>query len=172
MMAERSSRTAEYMALFRALESCRRPASERLFQDPLAGAFLGPPLRLLAGAARVPPMGRLLAAAIDRRWPGARPSGVARTRLIDDAVLPALREGVEQVVLLGYGFDARPYRLPGLLAARVFEVDHPATLARKQRLLLRRLGRLPENVALVAVDLDRDDLGAALHAAGLRPDAP
>jgi O-methyltransferase involved in polyketide biosynthesis len=36
----RESRTAEFVALFRALETVQ-PASERLFSDPLAVAFLG-----------------------------------------------------------------------------------------------------------------------------------
>jgi methyltransferase (TIGR00027 family) len=154
------------MALFRALESSRRPASARLFEDPFAPCFLGLRLGLVARAARVPPLGRLLAAALDRRWPGARASGVARTRLIDDAVQRALGDGVEQVVLLGSGFDSRAYRLAGMERARVFEVDHPLTLARKRSRLLRRLGSLPGHVAYVAVDLDQEDLREALRAAG------
>ena len=67
---------------------------------------------------------------IDRRWPGARTSGVARTRLIDDAVAAALRDGIDQVLILGAGFDCRAYRLPGIERARVFEIDHPSTSAK------------------------------------------
>jgi O-methyltransferase involved in polyketide biosynthesis len=37
MQPGQKSRTAEYMALFRALETAKR---ERLFADPLASAFL------------------------------------------------------------------------------------------------------------------------------------
>jgi methyltransferase (TIGR00027 family) len=167
----RPSRTAEFMALFRALETCRRPAAARLFEDPLATGFLGPGLGLVAGAARLPPLGRFLASAIDRRWPGARSSGIARTRLIDDAVRRALAQGAEQLVLLGAGFDSRAYRLPGIEATRVFEVDHPATLGRKRTRLLRRLGRLPGHVALVPLDFGREDLTPALRAAGFRSGA-
>jgi len=38
-----ASRTAEYMAFFRALESLR-PASQRLFADPFAEHFIRAPL--------------------------------------------------------------------------------------------------------------------------------
>jgi methyltransferase (TIGR00027 family) len=103
---------------------------------------------------------------IDWRWPGARPSGVARTRLIDDALAGALRDGVHQVALLGAGFDCRAHRLSGLARARVFEVDHPQTLAVKREQLRQRLGVLPERVAFVAVDFDRQRLEDALPAAG------
>jgi methyltransferase (TIGR00027 family) len=172
MAMRRASRTAEYMALFRALETSRGPAGERLFDDPWARHFLGRRLAPLAHAARVPWLRRLATAAIDRRWPGARASGVARTRLIDDVLRSALLRGVEQVVLLGAGFDSRPYRLDGIDRARVFEVDQPGTLARKTRRLRRRLSRLPSHVAFVAVDFGRQDLGEALRSAGFRPEAP
>jgi O-methyltransferase involved in polyketide biosynthesis len=46
------SRTAELMAVQRALES-RRPHGERLFEDPLATAFVSRRWRLALGAARV-----------------------------------------------------------------------------------------------------------------------
>jgi methyltransferase (TIGR00027 family) len=167
----RPSRTAEYMALFRALETARRPES-RLFDDPWARHFLGRRLCPLAHAARLPCLRRLATAAIDRRWPGARASGVARTRLIDDVVRSALARGVGQVVLLGAGFDSRAYRLDGIERARVFEVDRPATLDAKTRRLRRRLGPLPAHVAFVAVDFDADDVGRALQAAGFRDDLP
>lgn len=39
----------------------------------------------------------------------------------------ALRAGVAQVAILGAGFDARAYRVPGMTGATGFEVDHPST---------------------------------------------
>ena len=50
---------------------------------------------------------------IDRRWPGARTSGIARTRLIDDWIGESIGQA-EQVVLLGAGFDTRAWRLAAL----------------------------------------------------------
>ncbi|MCD2192710.1 SAM-dependent methyltransferase [Actinomycetospora endophytica] len=163
------SRTAEYMALFRALET-RRPPGRRLFADPLAAAFLSSPLAQVAGAARLPGLRGVLPWVIDRRFPGPRPSAVARTKVLDDAVAAA--DGIEQLVILGAGYDSRPYRLSGCAHVRVFEVDHPDTQAVKRRVLARVLGQLPAHVHFVAVDFDHDDLAEALDRAGFRTGRP
>jgi methyltransferase (TIGR00027 family) len=165
MQQGQASRTAEFMALFRALESARPPEG-RLFQDPFAQDFLRPSLRAVVTVSRVPGLRELVPWLIDWRWPGARPSGIARTRLIDDALVAALGDGIDQVAILGAGFDCRAYRLSGLDRTRVFEVDRPRTLAVKRGRLRRRLGALPAHVAFVAVDLDRQGLGEALLASG------
>jgi methyltransferase (TIGR00027 family) len=123
-----ASRTAEHNALFRALES-DRPEHRRLFSDPLARAFLRWPYAMATGVARVPGLRRLVPRFIDRRWPGVRTSVVARTRLIDDVIAASLGEHIEQLVILGAGFDSRAYRLRGLADITVFEVDHPDTQA-------------------------------------------
>src|SRR5919201_6439860 len=155
------SRTAAYMALFRAIESAR-PARERLFHDPLAGTFLDHRLRAAALAARLPIAGRLVSRYIDRRWPGPRPSGVVRTRAIDDAVRDALREGCSQLVLLGAGYDTRAYRLPDADGVEAFEVDHPATQAAKRAALERARATLPPRVRFVPLDFEQDSLAMAL----------
>jgi len=160
--ARQVSRTAEYMALFRALESRRGG----LIDDPFARAFLSPPLRVAVCAARVPLLGAAVPAFIDWRWPGARTSGAARTRLIDDAIVAAVRRGMQQVVLLGAGFDARATRLRELESTRVFEVDRVATQTVKREGVVAVLGCVPEYVRFVAVDFARDWLDAALVAAG------
>jgi methyltransferase (TIGR00027 family) len=161
-----ASRTAEYMALFRALESLR-PPEERRIDDPFASRFLRPALRLLLYAARRPEVRRLLVRFLDARWPGARSSGVARTRWIDDALRAELRAGCPQVVILGAGFDARAWRLPELAGVRVFELDRAATQERKRA----RLGAGAAPV-FVSADLGVPDFGAALRAAGFDPERP
>src|SRR6185436_13828332 len=98
--------------LFRALETAR--GRDRVFDDPLAVRFLQGGYRVLARAAQIGFVGRWLEKYIDRRWPGPRPSAVARTRLIDDLVVEALGQGARQVLLLGAGYDSRAYRLPGI----------------------------------------------------------
>lgn len=165
MREGKASRTAEYMALFRALETAQSPA-RRLFEDPFAAAFLGPGLRLAVRLARVPAVGAAVRTYIDYRWPGARTSAVARTRFIDDAVDDAMRTGADQVVILGAGFDARAYRLPSLKSVPVFEVDHPATSAAKRAAVEAALGSMPPRVRLVAVDFNQGSAEAALVAAG------
>jgi len=167
VIAGRQSRTAQYMAFFRALES-RRPAAERLFVDPVADAFLDRPLRAAVAAAALPGVGRVVPWALDRRIPGPRASAVARTRYIDDALRAAVAAGTEQVVILGAGYDSRAYRLPELRGVRVFEVDHPDTQSVKRQVLERRFGALPPHVTFVAVDFDREPLAPAVATAGLQ----
>jgi methyltransferase (TIGR00027 family) len=171
MHADTASRTAAYIALFRAIESAR-PADRRLFADPLAAAFLDRRLRIAAFAARLPGIGGVVPRYIDRRWPGPRPSGVVRTRVIDDAVRDALAAGCSQLVLLGAGYDTRAYRLRELADIEIFEVDHPVTQAVKRTVLARVLPTLSPRVHFVSVDFEHDSLEAALDAAGLRSGTP
>jgi methyltransferase (TIGR00027 family) len=166
MRPGKHSRTAEFMALFRALETARG-SKERLFYDPWARGFLRPSFRMIAEIGRMPVVARLLCRFIDWRWPGARSSGVARTRYIDEAMLGALVEGIDQVVILGAGFDCRAYRLPQMRTVRVYEVDHPDTSRAKRRQVQRAFGGTPCNVRFVSVDFNREDLGRALQRAGL-----
>ncbi|HEY6329383.1 MAG TPA: SAM-dependent methyltransferase [Blastocatellia bacterium] len=163
MLESTASKTAEYMALFRALESSR-PATKRLFNDRFAAGFLRPKFKLVDLAARIPAAGQLLPWIIDHRWPGARPAGVARTRFIDDLLVRALKEGIRQVVILGAGFDCRAYRIDSLEGVRVFEVDHPNTLQAKRQHLSRLLETMPNNVRFLAVDFNTTRLDDALRA--------
>ncbi len=160
-----ASRTAEYMALFRALESTL-PADRRLFADPFASAFLPPSLRFVAMISRFPLAGELVRTCIDRQWPGARTSGVARTKFIDDAADGAFRSGIAQAVILGAGFDARAYRMPSMAGAVVFEVDHPSTSARKRQVVAKALGSLPQHVRFVPIDFNVEILADAMASAG------
>lgn len=162
-----ASRTAEHNALFRALESSL-PEGRRLFEDPLAGSFLGRPLGLVARLALLPGLRELVPWFIDQRWPGVRSALVARTRLIDDWIANALREPIAQLVILGAGFDSRAYRLAELRGLAVFEVDHPATQRAKRKALERALSAPPGHVRFVACDFQQHALGPAITAAGYR----
>lgn len=173
MRAEQASRTAVQNALFRALEA-RRPESDRVADDRLAARFLTPEFRLLAGLARLRAARRLIEMVIDHRWPCVRGGVVARTRLIDETVAAEL-PGVQQVLILGAGFDTRAYRLADMSRAAVFEVDHPATQAAKQRVLLREAGAQGEtgrrlaSVRYVPVVFGTDDPARELAASGFVP---
>jgi methyltransferase (TIGR00027 family) len=155
------ARTAEYMALFRALESTRSPG-RRLFEDRDAERFLRRTLRAVARAARVPVLQSSIVTLIDRRWPGPRPSGVVRTRVIDDFVTDALGDGCTQLLLLGAGYDTRATRLPAAAMSAAFEVDHPDTQARKREAAAAHAA----HVRYVALDLESERLVPALIEAG------
>jgi methyltransferase (TIGR00027 family) len=152
-----ASRTAQHNALFRALE---RRLPQPLFDDPWAGRFLRGRYRL---AAALP--ARAVARLIDRRWPGPRAAVCVRTRYFDDAIRQQCADGLDQLVILGAGFDSRAERLPALHRIRVFEVDHPATQALKRE-AMRAAG---ERAVYVPLDFRHGSLEAGLAAAGLAP---
>ncbi|HSZ36212.1 MAG TPA: SAM-dependent methyltransferase [Acidimicrobiales bacterium] len=101
----------------------------------------------------------------------ARPSGVNhRTQFIDAEVANAIGRGVEQIVILGAGYDGRALRFGGA-PTRWFEVDFPSTQEDKRR-RLAALGVSPEGVIYVPIDLLREDLDATLEGAGHDADTP
>jgi methyltransferase (TIGR00027 family) len=161
-----ASRTAESMAMFRALESAR-PQGTRLFTDSFAVYFLRPSMRLAVRAAeKSPAVQTQLAKFIDQRWPGARLSGVARTVLIDRALREALGSGIKQVVILGAGYDSRAYRIEGMKHIRAFEVDRGETQRIKRERLSRLLRPMPPHVTFVEMDLLHQTIPEALASSG------
>ncbi|HEY1830820.1 MAG TPA: SAM-dependent methyltransferase [Acidimicrobiales bacterium] len=101
--------------------------------------------------------------------PGRSPFDMdLRTRFIDAEVARAIGLGVEQIVIIGAGYDGRALRFGGG-STRWFEVDYPATQSDKRR-RLAALGIEVPQVQFVGLDLLQDDLGAALAAAGHDPE--
>jgi methyltransferase (TIGR00027 family) len=94
-----------------------------------------------------------------------------RTRFYDRFFLDAAQSGINQVVILAAGLDARAYRLPWPAGTVVYEVDMPEVIEFKTS-TLSDLGAEPTaERRTVAIDL-RDDWAAALQAAGFDPKAP
>jgi methyltransferase (TIGR00027 family) len=162
MREARPSSTAMFVAALRAVASLGEGA---LISDPVAARFLP---RSWAGALALAE--RHGATRLVRWLPDVLSRGrlqhiALRTRVIDDHLVRAVATGVQQVVLLGAGFDARAYRLASLDACRLFEVDHPATQATKRA---RVAGLAPVVRALehVPLDLERRGLVDGLVRAG------
>lgn len=146
----------------RALDQTRPPA-ERIVDDPYAPWFLGKLAR--AQLAAGPLAGAFL--------PALTGYIQARHRFMDDALQRALADGgVEQVVVLGAGYDMRAWRFATALGARpVFEVDYPSTQHRKLRLLKGRPAPAVD-VRRVEIDFQRQTLAGVLEPAGFRVGAP
>ncbi len=87
------------------------------------------------------------------------------SRYTEDAVEEQAGTGVRQYVILGAGLDTFAYRRPDP-ALRVFEVDHPATQAWKQRRLADLGVVIPDSLVLVPVDFELQGLGPSLEEAG------
>jgi len=153
------SKTAERVAILRAGESMR-PEAERICFDPYAIYFISP--GILEWAARNPDEVRAMQERTDRLVPGLDNSIITRVRYFDDFISRSVDEGLEQLIILGAGYDSRPYRIDGLKRIRTFEVDHPATQAGKMEKIKRIFGQLPGYVVYVSADLAKDDLGKKL----------
>jgi methyltransferase (TIGR00027 family) len=86
-----------------------------------------------------------------------------RTRFIDEALERAIGAGAVQVLIPGAGLDSHAYRCSELLAGvRVFEVDRPETLKFKKRRVEEVLGGPPANLTYVPLDLENEQMPAAL----------
>jgi methyltransferase (TIGR00027 family) len=91
----------------------------------------------------------------------------ARTRWFDEVVVHAVADGIDQVVVVGAGYDARPWRLR-FEGMRWFEVDHPAT----QRVKRQRAPAGRPAPVFVGLDLRKEPVDERLRAAGLDPARP
>lgn len=152
--------TALVTAAIRAAHQTRDDG--RIFRDPFAEDILGPEAAPLVMSLPSIPGYHVL-----------RFMMAARSRYAEDALATAVERGCRQVVILGAGLDTfglrNPYRRLGL---HVFEIDRSAAQADKRRRLLRLGPRLPDGLTLVPAEIGRDDLAAALAAAGWRADQP
>jgi methyltransferase (TIGR00027 family) len=154
------SKMAELIALHRFGES-RKPESERICYDPYAVHFVNP--ETLAMAATNPEKTKEMSEYYERLFPGLANSIRARVRYFDDFVKGLLNEGIEQLVILGAGYDTRAYRIDGLKGKiRVFEVDHPVTQRVKIEKIKEIFGSLPDHVMFVPVDFETDNFGEKL----------
>jgi methyltransferase (TIGR00027 family) len=127
------SDTARWVAVYRARETERPDA---IFRDPYARALAGARGEQIAKAM---PFGE------ENAW-----SFVARTYLFDMFVDKAIADGVDLVVNLAAGLDARPYRMTLPASLRWVEVDLPEILEYKTEVLASATPRC----ALERVPLD------------------
>jgi methyltransferase (TIGR00027 family) len=100
--------------------------------------------------------------------PGAYEFMIARTAFFDRIFAHALQDNLEQVVLLGAGYDSRPYRFTELLqATRIFELDAPPTQQRKRACLQQAGISISPQISFVPINFETDPLREVLVAAGL-----
>jgi len=170
MKANTASRTAQYMALFRAIETAR-PKSNRLFTDSYAINFLDGRLRRVTKISRLPFIGQFIPGIIHKKGNGAISSGIARTKYIDDLLESSIKNGSRQIIILGAGFDTRSVRLDFLKNISVVEIDHPDTSNYKVN-VLKNLGCLPANVIFQQADFNKQSLTEITAAARINFSIP
>lgn len=159
-----ASRTALGIAAIRAMER-ERPHDQRIVDDPFARHFVGEGVfRLLKFFNS--------RGFTERKGPGVMGYLVARERYIDEILLRMAAEGIDQLVILGAGFDARAFRFARRLqGVRVFEVDLPATQTAKRAKAEHFLDELVVDLTWVPVDFETDDLATELARHGYNPQA-
>ena len=163
MAREKPSHTAEGVAAWRA--AANREKDEQVRNpDYLALKFLGTKFYLIS---QFPPLVKLALRQFQKIMPGGYFFITARTKHIDATLQQCFAEGIEQLVILGAGYDSRPYRFADQLKdIRVFEVDMAATQARKRERVDRFLGSPPPWVTFVPMDFNIERLEARLPESG------
>lgn len=141
---ENVSDTARWVAVYRAMETARPDA---LFRDPFAERLAGP-----RGVAIVGEMkgGRRMAWAM-----------IVRTAVFDELILDRIANGgVDTVINLAAGLDARPWRLPLPSTLQWFDVDLPEMTAYKADAMRneRPVCRYEAIAADLTSDVARDEL--------------
>jgi methyltransferase (TIGR00027 family) len=138
-----------------------------VFEDRFAHLFLDLPSAMVA----IPtPLSDLAIGRLVGPVRGIEGEVLARSRYVEESLVPLLRAGLDQVVILGAGFDTTALRHADS-GCRFFEVDHPATQAQKRAILARTPG-LGRDIVFVPVDFAKDDLAQALTAAGFDSSRP
>lgn len=147
---DKVSETAFLVAMYRAIETERPDA---LFRDPLA--------RLLAGG-----QGALQSAVLGPMQQGVNAIAI-RTHVMDNLIERLVRSaGIDGILNLAAGLDARPYRLPLPSTLRWIEVDLLEVLTYKtQKLQGQQAHCILERVSLDLRLPQRNDLFSKTNAA-------
>jgi methyltransferase (TIGR00027 family) len=161
MHQNRTSLTAAGIAIARAVESEKSPA-ERICYDPYARQFVPAWMYFLFGFS-------IKSGYAELRGPGVNGFLVARERYIDDVLQSFLNKDLRQLVILGAGYDSRPYRFDLQGQVKTFEVDHPFTQADKLAKVQRIFSKIPEHVTYIPVDFNSQTLSERLPSSGYDP---
>ncbi len=159
----RASSTARDIALFRSFESMK-PENERMCYDPFAKNFLDKFYRLII---KNKILTKIAISFFDRNFPNTHGTIAIRVRFIDDYLKTCIDNKIEQLVIMGAGFDTRAYRLNELNEKiKIFEIDHPATQKTKKEKIRNIFGTIPSNVIYVPVDFNNEKPGKRLIESG------
>ena len=154
----RKDGTAQGVAKQRYIETIADP-DKRVIDDPYSSIFT-------LGAGLIKFMGHGLNLWLTNKLaPGFHEHLIARTRFIDDLVIENAKNGIEQYVILGAGYDMRAHRLDLPESLKIFEVDQPVVQSKKISKLPRELSKL-DNIIYVNVDFSNQSVSDRLIDAG------
>ena len=154
-----SSRTANY--------TCMSRASSYMENNPLlkSGDYIA--VKLLPGFIKL-----LLICKILNLKGRLSPEGIyqyviARTKYFDNVFIESIKKGIDQVVILGAGFDSRAIRLlDEKTSVRVYEIDIYHTVNAKLKQYRKRKIKLPDYDMLIPVDFEKENIKTKLNEFG------
>ena len=150
--------TAQGVAKQRLIETIAGP-EKSVINDPYADKFV-------IGSGVIKLMGHRLNVWLSSKLaPGFHEHLISRTRFIDDLIEKSAKEGIEQYVILGAGYDSRANRLNLTPSLKIFEVDQPEVSDIKLSKLPKDLPNL-ENITYVNIDFSYQSLSEQLLTAG------
>lgn len=92
---------------------------------------------------------------------------IARTSYFDDLFIRSLKDGIPQIVILGAGYDSRPYRFYDLIDnTLIYEVDAFATQKHKRSILENNGVYCDKNIRYVSLDFEKDNIFTVLCGEG------
>jgi methyltransferase (TIGR00027 family) len=150
--------SAQTVSVLRAVSSRETEPALRS-GDYLASHFLNTKFRLMVN---------LLPHGFVKKWiqlvsPGSYCMLVIRTRHFDQVLLKAVQDGVQQVVILGAGYDTRAFRFAEKLKnIPVFEVDFPGTQQYKRKKLEKLYSEVPSFIRYIPLDFNETPFEDAL----------
>ena len=160
--ADKPSKTAEVATAARAIHLIRD--NPPVFTDDLAYSMCNGLWRTIASSKF------LTRIVIDGLLKDIRPIGTVvytRAKYCDDEVLRAVEDGIEQIVILGAGYDTFAMRHRDIgERVTIFELDQPATQIEKRTRMQRQNIAEPDNVRYVSADLNKEDLFDVLNKGG------
>ena len=158
----RPSKTAELAAAARADHT--RNVSPPVFEDILAHAMCGPLWRTILSSKF---LSRLVLYGFLGKIQPIVPAIYMRARFGEDCLEAAVREGLEQYVIIGAGYDTFALRRVDLMKRlKVWEIDQAATQDMKLRRMQAAGFEKPKGVQYVQSDLDKEDLHEVLKRTG------
>jgi len=110
---------------------------------------------------------------VNLRWPffprGIYEYVIARTKFIDDVFEDSIKQGIEQIVLFGAGFDTRAVRFADInIHTKIFELDTIYTQTAKIEQFKKRNILLPKNTIFIPIDFHVDSVTEKLAANGFK----
>jgi methyltransferase (TIGR00027 family) len=160
---QKPSETAMFAALRRAIAH-KEFANETLGPDYLAEFFLPAHFRFFLRFKKIRSNTK---EKLDGFLPGLNEYMIARTAYFDSLFLDALNNKIQQIVLLGAGYDSRAYRyVNSNHRTRVFELDIAPTQDRKRKCLKAARIDIPQQVRFVPINFNEESLRDVLEKAG------